>query len=94
MILVVDVGLVVTVPVVGGVVVVVVVDDIAGSQILNTQYVGSRMGADSGPSMIDQRMDVIFSMNLVLLTTKYSTTCNTCGEKNNDTIIQDEKWEK
>ena len=37
LILVVDVGLVVTVIVVGGVVVVVVVDDTAGSQMLNTQ---------------------------------------------------------
>ena len=48
--LVVDVGFVVTVTVVNGVVVVVVVDETAGFQILNTQNVGSYMGADSGPA--------------------------------------------
>ena len=47
MILVVDVGFVVTVAVVKGVVVVVVVLETAGFQILNTQYVGSVIGADS-----------------------------------------------
>ena len=50
--LVVDVGRVVTVLVVGGVVVVVVVEDTAGFQMLNTQNVGSLVGADSGPKMI------------------------------------------
>ena len=49
LILVVDVGFVVTVAVVNGVVVVVVVDESAGFQILNTQNVGSVIGADSGP---------------------------------------------
>ena len=49
MILVVDVGFVVTVAVVNGVVVVVVVDETAGFQILNVQNVGSYIGADSGP---------------------------------------------
>ena len=49
LILVVDGCFVVTVAVVNGVVVVVVVDETAGSQMLNTQNVGSVMGADSGP---------------------------------------------
>ena len=49
LILVVDVGTVVTVAVENGVVVVVVVDDRAGFQMLNTQNVGSLLGADSGP---------------------------------------------
>ena len=47
MILVVDVGTVVTVAVEKGVVVVVVVLETAGFQMLNTQYVGSVIGADS-----------------------------------------------
>lgn len=63
LVVVVDVGLVVTVPVVGKVVVVVVVDDTAGFQMLNTQYVGSVTGADSGPAMIDHMFYVIMSMN-------------------------------
>ena len=45
---VVDKGRVVTVPVVGGVVVVVVVDERPGSQILNAQKLGSVIGDDSG----------------------------------------------
>ena len=52
LILVVDVGCVVTVAVENGVVVVVVVDESAGFQILNTQNVGSVIGADSGPGVI------------------------------------------
>ena len=42
-------GRVVTVPVVGGVVVVVLGDDNTGFQILKNQNEGSVMGADSGP---------------------------------------------
>ena len=55
--LVVDVGRVVAVAVVGGVVVVVVVDETAGFQMLNTQKVGSEFGSDSGPGRIALRLD-------------------------------------
>ena len=55
LIVVVDVGRVVTVTVVNGVVVVVVVDETAGFHILNVQNVGSVTGADSG-SIIDTMM--------------------------------------
>ena len=64
LVVVVNVGLVVTVLVVGKVVVVVVVvDERAGFQMLNTQYLGSVTGADSGPAMIHHMFYVIMSMN-------------------------------
>lgn len=50
--LVVDIALVVIVPVVGGVVEVVTVDESPGSHILKSQNDGSVMGADSGPRII------------------------------------------
>ena len=52
--LVVDVGFVVTVAVVKGVVVVVVVLETAGSQMLNRQNEGSVTGADSASSKADK----------------------------------------
>ena len=54
LILVVDVGFVVTVAVVNGVVVVVVVLETAGSQMLKRQNVGSVIGADSASSKSDE----------------------------------------
>lgn len=76
--LVVDVGLVVAVAVVGGVVVVVVVDETAGFQILNTQKVGSVRGADSGPIPEGMIRSSAPSSARQMLTAEFSSTGYTC----------------
>ena len=75
--LVVDVCFVVTVTVEKGVVVVVVVDESAGFQMLNTQKVGSVMGADSGPGSSEEIIHVCVILLVASLTTKLSSTCHT-----------------
>ena len=74
--MVVDGARVVTVPVVGGVVLVVVVDESAGFQMLKNQNDGSVIGADSGPTTINIISSVITSF-FITLTTKLSATCHT-----------------
>lgn len=74
---VVDNGLVVTVPAVGAVVVVVVVDESCGFQISKTQKNGSTMGADSGPTMRSSLLHDLFADGVKKNpTTKFSTTGN------------------
>jgi len=67
-------GRVVTVPVVGGVVVVVVVLERPGSQILKLQNSERVIGADSGPDKI--KMNRIQNSKDIR-TTKFCSTCNT-----------------
>lgn len=66
--------LVVTGGVVGGVVVVDVVLDSCGSQILKTQKWGSVIGADSAPFSRRYPIDKIYSITTSILTTKVCTT--------------------
>lgn len=72
---VVDNGLVVTIPAVGAVVVVVVFDESCGFQISKTQNNGSTMGADSGPKVRPSLMDVLFIVQRDP-TTEFSATGN------------------
>jgi hypothetical protein len=56
-------------------VVVVIVDETAGSHMLNTQNVGSVIAADSGPAIVYIAFSINI-INIVLLTTIFSSTGN------------------
>ena len=73
---VVAIGRVVTVPVVGGVVVVDVVLERPGSQMLNLQKYGLVIAGDSGPIHTNTHVSVIVSVKNAIHTTKLDSTCH------------------